>query len=118
MAYTRERVERILIGTLLNEYGYDGFMRNGGSVLRAEMFCDKRNAFIFSVIRRMDGDGAVQTTPCDVFRYVTEKGIRCGDTGRLCSYMAEVCENYAWSSFRRYVKMLVDYFLNDKRHGK
>ena len=69
MVYTREKIEQIVLGTLLNDIGDEGFFKGSRNVLRDDLFSDKRNVFVFSVIKRMRGEGMESTSPCDVFRY-------------------------------------------------
>ena len=118
MVYSRDKVEQIVIGTLLNEYGDDGFFEGSRVVLRKELFNERRNAFIFEVIVRMTNDGLKQTTPYDVFVYCNENGIRYGNMTNFCVYMCDVSVNYAFNGFKKYVKQLVDYYIREVKNGK
>ena len=119
MDFSRSKVEQIVIGTLMNEYGGDGFFDSCRMVLRKELFADRRNAFIFDIVKKMHDEGITETTPHDVFRYATDKNIRYGDMEKFCSYMCEVSDaNYAFDGFGKYVRILVDEYLKERKHGR
>jgi len=117
MVYQRHQLETIVLGTLLNDSGRDGFFDGSRNVLREELFSDRRNAFIFGLIARMKADGERETTPYDILKYAKEKKIRYGDTARFCTYMCELSRNYAFDGFKKYVRQLVEIYVKEKRYG-
>ena len=119
MVYSRNKLERIVIGTMLNESGKDGFFNGSRIVLRKELFKDKRNVFLFAVLERMYKDGLRRSTPYDVFKYANEKSIPYGNAENFCTYMCEVSENYyVFIGFKKYVKQLVDLYVKENRHAR
>ena len=115
---TRERLERIVVGTLLNERQGDGFYKKNKASLKKDVFSDKRNAFIFGILEKMHADGIETTTPYDVVSYCKEKGIKYGNPANFAVYMCEICESYAFLSLKSYVKELVQYYVKEKKNGK
>lgn len=118
MNYTRNKLEQIVIGTLLNEYGYSKFYTKSKSVLNEDLFIDKRNKFIFAIIKEMIDKGIKQTTPYDVAMYATQNNKKYGNLHMFCCYMCDVIQYNALGEFKRFVKQLVDEFVKDKRYGK
>lgn len=118
MVCSLDKVERIVIGTMLNDFGEDCFFSSCSMSLRKELFSDRRNAFIFDVISRMNAEGLRSTTPYDVLSYVQTNKIRCGSVHNFVSYMTELaCESYAFSSFREHVRTLVRFYSNRMRNN-
>lgn len=116
MVCSLDKVERIVIGTMLNDFGEDCFFGSCSMSLRKELFSDRRNAFIFDVISRMNAQGLRSTTPYDVLSYVQTNKIRCGNVQNFVSYMTELaCESYAFSSFREHVRTLVRFYSSRRR---
>lgn len=109
-------IEQVVVGTLLNEYGQDRFFARCCALVREDMFSDRRNAFTFSVIKRMVEDGIVQTTPIDVLEYAERNGIAYGNAQKFCIYMCEIADKYyAFSSLKDYVRRLIDFYVAEKR---
>lgn len=118
MECSRNRLEEIVIGTLLNEYGTDGFFAKHKMVLRKELFADKRNVFLFGLIEGMFLEGRTQTTPKDVLDYAMEKNIRYGNLSNFLTYMCDLAYgNYAFVGFGDYVRRLVDLYVKDMRYA-
>ena len=116
MVCSLDKVERIVIGTMLNDFGEDCFFSSCSMSLRKELFSDRRNAFIFDVISRMNAQGLRSTTPYDVLSYVQTNKIRCGNVQNFVSYMTELaCESYSFSSFRDHVRTLVRFYSSRRR---
>lgn len=63
---TRERLENIIIGTLLDVCGYK-YVNECMSCLTDEMFKDATNRRIWKYIKVMVAQGELQTTPYDIF---------------------------------------------------
>lgn len=118
MGYTRDRMERIVLGTMLNDFGSDGFMRSCRMSLKKEMFKSKQNAFVYDILDRMFKDGLSSTTPADVLSYSDEKGIKYGNAANFSAYMCELAtENYAIVSFKKILKDMVLNYIKDVKHG-
>ena len=115
MGYTRTNLEGFVLGTMLNDNGefYDSCRVS----LRRELFADRRNRFIFGIIEDMRLEGLKDTYPADVARYAAEKEIRVGDFTKFCLYMCELAETYMFQTFRRHVKGLVAFYMQDVRYG-
>lgn len=120
MAYSRSKLEEVVVGTLLNDFGHDGFLRSCGMSLRRELFEGRQSSFVFGILESMYRDGLNSTTPLDVFKYANEKGIKYGDATRFASYMCMLAtDNYAFVGFKKYVKELVMTFLKERKsNGK
>lgn len=119
MDYTRSDIERIVIGTLLNDFGDDRFFEKNRMALRKELFTDRKNVFVFGIIERMHEDGINGTNPSGVFGYANDKNIQYGNAVNFVSYMCELAQRYyAFNSFGKYVRELVDAYVNEKRYGK
>lgn len=118
MGYTRDRLERIVLGTMLNEFGNDGFMHQCSLSLRKDLFKSRQNAFVYSILDMMHNDGITSTTPVDVAAYAHQKDIKYGNLTNFLGYMCELAaENYAHNGFKKYVKELVTLYIKDKKHG-
>ena len=115
--YSRIKVEQIVIGTLMNEFGDDGFLVKNMASLRKDLFNDRRHVFIFGIIEQMVRDGRRQTTPYDILCYCDEKGMQYGNIGNFSTYMCEISMNYAFKGLRAYVRELVQYYIRDRKNG-
>lgn len=118
MNYTRDKLEKIVIGTLLNEYGYDKYFQRSNAVLRGELFKDKKNRFIFNTIKEMNEKGMKQTTPYDVAIYATQNNKKYGNLHNFCCYMCELIEYNAMTEFKVFLKKLVDEYVKEQRYAK
>lgn len=118
MDYTRDKLEQIIIGTLLNEYGYDKYFQRSKAVLRGELFKDKKNRFIFNTIKEMNEKGMKQTTPFDVVSYAKDNHLRFGNIHNFCCYMCELIEYNAMKEFKVFLKKLVDEYVKEQRYAK
>ena len=118
MDYTRDKLEQIIIGTLLNEYGYDKYFQRSKAVLRGELFKDKKNRFIFNTIKEMNEKGMKQTTPYDVAVYATQNNNKYGNLHNFCCYMCELIEYNAMKEFKVFLKKLVDEYVKEQRYAK
>lgn len=112
------RTEYIIIGTLLNDTTLDNFFKAQSMLLREEMFTDRKNAFIYRLIKRMHDDGMEETTPYNLYMYVTKKDIKVGNTSNFLSYIMEMARKYYVydDELDGYVKKLVVNFV--KEHKK
>ena len=118
MDYSRDMVEQIVIGTLLNDLGEDKFFAKNRMALRKELFKDRKNAFIFGIIQRMHEDGIEVTSPSDVFAYTNKNNIQYGNVSNFVTYMCELSQRYyAFGDFSKYVRELVDAYVKEKRYG-
>lgn len=115
MDYSRNDIEGIVLGTILNDSGDDGFMRSCRMSLRRELFRDKRNAFIFGILDMMYMEGITSTTPYDVVVYAESKGIKYGNLQEFLLYMCGLTKNYAYMGFKRYVRELVTMYIRDRK---
>jgi hypothetical protein len=115
MVYSQANNERVVIGTLLNEFGQDGFYERNNMVLRSEMFTDVRNRFLFDTICQMKHEGLTATTPFDVLTFLQRKQIPYGDTQQLVSYMTDVAMNFALKTFDEQVTQLAQQYIRRKR---
>jgi hypothetical protein len=118
MGYTRNKIEMIILGTMLNDMGGDNFMQSCRLSLRKELFADKKNAFVFMLLDNMYQDGIKSTTPSDVFKYANDKNIRYGNTGNFLNYLYGLATDYyAFNNFRNYVKQLVELYIKETKYG-
>lgn len=69
----RDKLENIIIGTLLESNTERNFFDDGCSVLTSDMFKDDVNRRVFMLISEMNRKGKVNTTPCDIFEEYGEK---------------------------------------------
>lgn len=116
MDYSRNRLEEIVIGTMLNDFGDDGFMKSCRLSLRKELFKNRQNAFIFGILDAMFKDGLTETTPKDVLEYTNDKEIKYGNMSNFASYMCGLAScNYAHTGFKKYVKELVAMYIKENR---
>lgn len=115
MAYSRSELERIVLGTMLNDFGDDGYMQSNKLSLRKELFSSKQNAFVFGLLESMNNDGLTSTTPNDVFEYANEKEIKYGNAANFTSYMCELALNYAYNDFKKHLKELVKLYIKEKK---
>ncbi len=119
MECTRSELEKIVIGTLLNDYGDDGFIRKNSMSLKEELFSCRQNLFIFRIIMMMYKDGLKDMTPVSVFDYANTNHINYGNAGRFVAYMCELATSYyAFNKFKEYLKELVRIYINEKKNGK
>ena len=106
------RIDDIVLGTLLNDFGDLKLMSRYGMSLRKELFYSKQHQFVFGIIERMYNDGKISFTPSDVFDYATNKGVRFGDAGKFCSFMCSLATScYAPNSFAKNLKELVSKYI-------
>lgn len=111
------KTENIVIGTLLNDTPLDRFFQRESMLLKDEMFSDKKNAFIFRLIKRMHDDGSKETTPCDLYLYVVKNNIKVGNMANFCAYMMDLARQYyAYDELDVHVKDLVLNFIKMKRN--
>lgn len=115
MAYTRIKLEQIVLGTLMNDIS---LLQTHRVSIRKEMFSDKRNAFVFGIIEQMFNDGLTETAPYDVFVYSLQNNIRYGDANKFCVYMCQLTDNYAVVGFPKYLRDLVKIYLSEVKNGK
>lgn len=115
MDYTRNKLERIVLGTLLNDNGKDGFAKSCRLSLRCDLFANKQNKFVYGLLEKMYKDGIVSTTPVDVFEYANKNDVKYGNAEKFCQYMCELAqENYAFNNFKGFVRELVSMCLKEK----
>ena len=116
MVYSRNKLEGIVLGTILNDFGKDGFMQTNKMSLRKELFTNKKNAFVFGILESMSNDGLASMTPYDVLEYANEKGIKYGNAVNFASYMCDLAfGNYAYNDFKKYVRELVRIYVKEKK---
>lgn len=120
MDYSRSKLEEVVIGTLLNDFGDDGFMQSCSMSLRIELFKGKQTSFVYGILESMYKDGLKSTTPIDVLNYANEKEIKYGNDVNFASHMCSLAtNNYALKDFKKYVKELVTMYINEKKlYGK
>ena len=63
----RDKLENIIIGTLLESNAERNFYDDCCSVITPDMFNDEVNRRIFVMVSEMNRNGKVNTTPCDIF---------------------------------------------------
>lgn len=111
-------MERIVLGTLLNDSGSDGFMKRYSVSLCRELFTTRQLVFIFDLLTAMYGEGLTDTTPKAVFEYAESHQSRYGNPSNFCQYLCELAtNNYAPNNFQDYLKELVRLYISDRRYG-
>lgn len=104
-----ERLEAIILGSILNDNGSDGFIEENNVALKADLFTGKKNAFLWNVLERMSKDGQTDFTPYSVLRYCDRNDIKYGDLVNFCEYMIELSTDYyAHIEFSKYVDELIE----------
>lgn len=118
MDFTRDRMEQVVLGTILNDNGNDGFVKSCHLSLKKELFKDRRNAFIFGVIDSMYKNGLSSFLPADIVEYADKNGIKYGNAANFCNYMCSLAlNNYAFNDFRKYVRELVKKYVRESKDG-
>ena len=63
----RQKLEKIIIGTLLESTWRYNYFDDVKCLISEDMFRDEVNRRIFVLIREMNANGKIDTTPADIF---------------------------------------------------
>lgn len=86
----REKIENIIIGTLLESTDEENYFDDCRSSLTEDMFLDETNRRIFSLVAEMNAKGKHRTDPCSIFEEYGEKVLD------LCPVMADKMVEYSF----------------------
>lgn len=91
---TRERLENIIIGTLLDNTGYENLYEDCRCCVTDDMFLNEDNRRIYGFIREMNQKGITETNPCNI---IAEYGERVSD---LVQRMVDLCVDYSFTHLK------------------
>lgn len=119
MGSTANDIECVVMGTLLNDNGGDGFMSSCRMSLKKELFADRRNAFVFGIMEKMYSDGLKSFLPTDIYDYACKNSIQYGNASKFLSYMCSLAtEHYRPFEFKANLRELVKLYIRRVNYVK
>ena len=86
----RQKLENIIIGTLLESTCRYNYFDDVKCLISEYMFRDEVNRRIFGLIREMNANGKIDTTPADIF---AEYGAKVFD---IVTQIVDLCTDYSF----------------------
>lgn len=86
----RQKLENIIIGTLLESTWRYNYFDDVKCLISEDMFRDEVNRRIFGLIREMNANGKIDTTPADIFE---EYGAKVLD---IVTQIVDLCTDYSF----------------------